>query len=292
MLTEKLLQEHKSDLEDHGHGGGAHEPPPTFFGSIYNGVVKKTPLYESMGFKHSDELKPFLGQFQFEGLCYSLTVMLFLSFIAFVGVKGYQKIPKGLQNLLEMIVDGLRSMFRMLIGKDADKHLPFLGTMFLFIFTMNIIGIIPFFRAPTMVLSVTLALGACTFLYVQTQGIKAHGLVGYLKHMMGPLLLLAPLMLPLELLGEFIKPISLSLRLYGNISGEDTLIEKFLEMGAAIGVPIQLPFVAFAVFTSFLQAFIFTGLTCIYLQLVTSHGEDHAEKHEGGHEEAAAHHHH
>jgi F-type H+-transporting ATPase subunit a len=190
-----------------------------------------------------------------------------------------------------MCVEGLRRLFGMLIGKEADRHLPFLGTMFIFIFCMNLIGIIPFFRSPTMVLSITLALGFSTFLYVQTQGIKAHGILGYLKHMTGPLIALAPLMFPLELMGEFIKPISLSLRLYGNIGGEDTLIEKFMEMGQGIGIPIQAPFVAFAVFTSFLQAFIFTGLTCIYLQLVTSHGEGHGEKHEEGHGEAAHEHH-
>jgi F-type H+-transporting ATPase subunit a len=258
-------------------GGGGHEPPPTIFGAVYNGYVKDGPLYESMGFKHADHIRPHLGQFQFEGLCYSFCLVVGLSILAAVGVKGYQKIPRGIQNFLEMCVSGLRSMYAMLIGKEADKHLPFLGTLFIFIFTMNLIGIVPFFRSPTMVLSVTLALGISTFFYVQTQAIKANGVFGYLKHLMGPLIFLAPLMFPLEVMGELIKPISLSLRLYGNIGGEDTLIEKFLEMGEKLWIPIQAPFVAFAVFTSFLQAFIFTALTCIYLQLVTSHGEDHGK---------------
>jgi F-type H+-transporting ATPase subunit a len=291
MLTEKLLQEHKThDQAKHDdHASGGMELPPSFFGEIYNHHVKGTEFSKMMGFDRFDGMKPHLGQFQFEGLCYSLVLVTFLSAVAIAGVKGYQKIPKGIQNFLEMCVEGLRSLFRMLVGKDADRHLPFLGTLFIFIFCMNLIGIVPFFRSPTMVLSITLALGVVTFFYVQSQGIKAHGFFGYLKHMMGPLLFLAPLMFPLELLGEFIKPISLSLRLYGNISGEDTLIEIFLNMGKSMYIPLHAPMLAFAVFTSFLQAFIFTGLTTIYIQLVSSHGDDHAEKHEEAHAESGHH---
>jgi F-type H+-transporting ATPase subunit a len=280
MLAARGLQDKHPDE----HASGGMELPPSFFGEIYTRHVKGTEFSKTMGFDRFDTLKPHLGQFQFEGLCYSVIVVTSLCLLAIVGAKTYQKVPRGLQNFLEMCVEGLRGLFRMLAGKDADRHLPFLGTLFIFIFSMNLIGIVPFFRSPTMVLSITLALGFVTFLYVQTQGIKAHGFFGYLKHMMGPLIFLAPLMFPLELLGEFIKPISLSLRLYGNISGEDTLIEIFLNMGKNMYIPLHAPMLAFAVFTSFLQAFIFTGLTTIYIQLVSSHGDDHAEAHaEAGH---------
>lgn len=259
-------------------GGEAqeHGPPGSLFSGPYE-AIKDTAIGEWFGFKEFDAAQPHSGMYQFEGMCFGILVALGLSLLAIFATRGYQRVPGRFRNFLEMCVEALRGLVRMLMGPEGDKHLPFLGTLFTYILVMNLLGLIPLFRSPTMALSITGALGLTTFFMVQYSGIRANGIVGYVKHLMGPVVFLAPLMLPIELLGEMIKPVSLSLRLKGNIGGEDILIEKLIEMGGWI--PIHIPILLFAVFTSFLQAFIFTALASIYIQIVTSHGEEEHPQH-------------
>ncbi|MHA1154187.1 MAG: F0F1 ATP synthase subunit A, partial [Alphaproteobacteria bacterium] len=160
------------------------------------------------------------------------------------------------------------------------------GTLFIFILINNFMGLVPFFHASTSSINTTVALALCTFLYVQFTGIKENGPLGYLHHMAG-----SPrsglewgfvvLMFPLHVLGEFIKPLSLSLRLFGNVMGEDKLIAVFVVLGASmlafmnspIGIPIQVPIVFLALMTSTIQALVFTLLSTIYIALMLPHGE-------------------
>jgi F-type H+-transporting ATPase subunit a len=204
-----------------------------------------------------------------------------------------QKVPGRLQNLLEVGVTGLRGMTTDLLGPDGPRYLPLMGTVFLYIFFNNLIGLLPGMKSPTMTVSTTFALGLTMFLCVQTIAIRANGLVGYLKHFAGDVLALAPLMLVIHIAGELAKPMSLSLRLYGNIFGEDNIISVLTAMGFPAWLPVQLPMLAFGLFTAFLQAFIFTSLSCIYVQGFVEHAghngheDDHAHAH--GKEHAHAH---
>lgn len=253
-------------------GGDEHSPPPSIFTGLYESI-KDTSLGKWFGFTTYDAAQPHSGQFQFEGLCFAILAAIVLSLIAVLATRDYQRVPGRFRNLLEACVEGLRDMIRMLMGHQGDKYLPFLGSLFIYILVLNLLGLLPLSRSPSIALSITGALGITTFFMVQFAGIKANGIGGYLKHLMGPVVFLAPLMFCIEVIGELIKPASLSLRLKGNIGGEDVLIEQLMHMGGWI--PIHLPVLLFGVFTSFLQAFIFTALASIYIQIMTAHGDEH-----------------
>lgn len=248
-----------------------HEQPlvTTWLTGLYEHKVKGSFLDDWFEFSKFDAMRPHLGLYQFEAMCFAVMLVAGIILFTFLATRKVSMIPSRLQAALETVVSAFRGLVRMLMGEHNEKHVPFIGTLFIFIFMLNMLGLVPLFRSPTMVLSVTLGLGISTFLYVQASAIKANGVLGYFKHFAGPVIFLAPLMFVLEIVGECIKPFSLSLRLYGNISGEDTIIEQLLEMGGFI--PVHLPMLFFAVFTSILQAFIFVTLTSIYITLLASH---------------------
>jgi F-type H+-transporting ATPase subunit a len=163
---------------------------------------------------------------------------------------------------------------------------PYLGTLFLYILAMNLFGLIPFMDSPTSSLNVTVGLALCTFLYVQVTGIRELGALGYLDHMAGSprsaiSWFMVPIMLPVHLIGELAKPVSLSCRLFGNVFGEDMLLVAFTSLGVAtlafvhspVGIPWQFPFLVLALLTSTIQALVFTVLSTIYLLLMLPHEE-------------------
>jgi F-type H+-transporting ATPase subunit a len=264
-----------------------HEPPYTFFTPLWK-LVKDTPIGRWYGFDRYDPARnEFLGMFWFDAICFSLLASVLLIALASLATRRYARVPRGLANVFEWAVQLLRRLVHGFIPPpQGDRYVPYLGTVFIFIFTMNLLGVVPGFRAPTMTLSTTAALGITTFIMVQSYAIRATGVVGYLKHFLGDVLWLAPLMLVVEFIGELAKPMSLSLRLYGNIFGEDNVIEQLMSLGGWI--PVQLPMLAFAIFTSFLQAFIFTTLSTIYVASKVVH-EGHPEDHEGSRPDPHAH---
>jgi F-type H+-transporting ATPase subunit a len=237
-----------------------------------------------MGFTES---KNNLGQFWFEAICFSIVACSTLILLSWLATRKYERVPRGIQNLMEWAVQALRNMVNGVIPHGGDKYVPFLGTLFLFIFSMNMLGVIPGFRSPTMTISTTAAMGLSAFVLVQIYSIRDAGIKNYLKHLMGPVLLLAPLMVPVEIISELVKPVSLSLRLYGNIFGEDNIIEQLMTLGGWI--PVQLPMMALALFTSFLQAYIFTMLCTIYIASKVVHDEEAGHDEEHGAEHTPAH---
>jgi len=241
----------------------------------------------------------------YETVIFGLIVAFLLAFVAFLGSRNPRMIPSGLQNAVEAVVEGLYNFIAGIIGeKDAPRFVPFLGTLGLYIWCMNLFGIIPFMESPTSSLNITFALGLIVFLYAQWIGIRGLGPLGYLHHLLGSPRdftgwALAPLMLPIHILGELAKPISLSCRLFGNIFGEDMLLVAFVTLGIAlsgllhipvIGVPLQLPFLLLALLTSTLQAAVFMVLSTIYFLLMLPHDDhehDHAHEHEEAHSQHA-----
>ncbi len=202
--------------------------------------------------------------------------------------------PTRLQVAVEIIMGGIYGLFETVLGSAARRYTPYLGTLFFFILINNLMGLLPLMHSSTSSLNTTLGLGVLTFLYVQSIALKENGVGGYLYHMAGsPKSGLewgfVPLLFPLHLLGEFIKPISLSLRLFGNIFGEDTLIATMVMLGVAlmavfhvdfVGVPFQFPFYFLAMLTSTIQALVFTLLSTVYIALMLPH--EHEENHGGG----------
>jgi F-type H+-transporting ATPase subunit a len=212
--------------------------------------------------------------------------------------------PGKLQNLIEAVMGGLRNFFVSIMGPVGEKYVPYVGSLWLFIWVNNMAGLIPGMKAPTSSFKVTFALGLCTFCYVQYNAIKEGGIKGWLYHLMGSptdavTWALAPLFLVLEVIGELVKPVSLSLRLFGNIFGEDKLLASFLGMGMLImasimgtahpivGIPLHVIFYPLVVLTSTIQATVFALLASIYIVLLLPHEHAHEEHGAEGHDEHA-----
>jgi len=171
-------------------------------------------------------------------------------------------------NFFEILAEQLYKLTESVIGHhDAPRFFPLIGTMFVFIFVSNLFGLIPGVLPATDNLNTTLALGAFVFIYYNVKGIQANGLA-YFKHFLGPVIWLAPLMLPIELIGHLARPLSLGLRLRGNIMGDHMVLGIFNGL-----VPYVIPviFYGLGVFVSFMQAFVFCLLTMVYISMATSH---------------------
>lgn len=176
--------------------------------------------------------------------------------------------PKGAQNFLEVVVDFLRGLIKENIPHHGEKYLPIVGAFFIFIFLSNICGLFFFLQPPTANLNTTFALSLTCFLFFNAAGIKAHGVFGYLKHFLGPMLVIAPLMFVIEMIGNLARALSLAMRLYGNIFGEHTATSIF---SGAVPILIPWPMNALGVFGALLQAYVFTLLTTVYLGGATAH---------------------
>lgn len=180
-------------------------------------------------------------------------------------------VPGKMQNLLEMIIGFFEGLLVDIIGPEGKKYLPLVGTVGLFIFFSNLIGLIPGFMSPTAKLNVTVGCAITVFIYYHWQGMRAQGVLKYLKHFMGPIPALAPLMVPIEVISHFSRPISLSIRLFSNIFAEEVLI---VVIASIIPYILPLPFMALSIFTGLLQAFVFVLLSCIYLAGAVEHAEE------------------
>jgi F-type H+-transporting ATPase subunit a len=179
--------------------------------------------------------------------------------------------PGKLQLALEAAVGGLLSMLEEYVGQKGRQFLALVGTLGLFILLGNLLGLVPGFMSPTSNLNVTVGCAVVSFLYYNFQGIRTQGLLHYLKHFVGPIPLMAPIMIPIEAISHFSRILSLSFRLFGNIFGEELVI---LILASLIPFLIPLPMMFFAIFTGVLQAFVFVMLTVIYLQGAVA-AEDH-----------------
>jgi len=225
----------------------------------------------------------------------SVLVALLLVAFALLARKSLQRVPKhfSFQNIGEMIVEGMNDFTTGIIGPEGVKYTPLVGTIFFYILAMNLIGLVPGLHSPTANLSITLALGVVVFVYVQYVGVKSNGVVGHVKHFAGPMPALAPLMFPVELISEFVKPFTLAIRLFGNIFGEDVIIVVLtglalkLTGGYVFGwIPAQFPVLLLSLLTAMVQALVFSMLTCIYISLVSHHDDDHGHDHGQDHEES------
>lgn len=173
-----------------------------------------------------------------------------------------------LKNFFEIIAEKIYGLAESVMGKhDAERFFPIVGALFIFIFVSNFVGLIPGLLPPTDNLNTTLALGFFVFLYFNFIGIKENGL-NYFKHFLGPVWYLAWLIGPIEIVSMMFRPISLALRLRGNIMGDHVVLGIFSDL-----VPVALPIVFYGlgVFVAFLQAFVFCLMTMVYISLSTSH---------------------
>ncbi len=202
----------------------------------------------------------------------SLIVMIFLILFFGISSRKLKIIPSKFQGILELIIQSFESLLEDIVGEDGKKYLPLVGTIGLFIFFCNILGLAPGFMSPTSKLNVTVGCALVVFVYYHWQGIKSQGLLKYLKHFTGPIPLIAPLLLPIEIISHFSRPLSLSIRLFGNIFSEELLI---VIIASIIPFILPLPFMVVAIFTAIVQAFVFVLLSCIYIGGAVAHDEEH-----------------
>lgn len=175
------------------------------------------------------------------------------------------------RNLFELLVEGLGSLADSVIGHGSKVYVPILAAFFSFILASNLLGLVPGFGPPTSDFDITFALGVCCFLIFNYYGFKIQGM-NYLKHFAGPMLALAPLIFLLEIIGVVVRPVSLGLRLYGNMFGDHLVLEIFTDLTKVV-IPVIFYFLGTLV--SCIQAFVFTLLATIYIALSVVHDEGH-----------------
>jgi F-type H+-transporting ATPase subunit a len=192
---------------------------------------------------------------------YTWLVMVVLLVVALVASKAIKLVPTGLQNLMESVLSGIADLAEETMGPKGMAYFPLLATLALFILVSNLIGLIPGFYPPTANLNTNAAMALTVFVMTHAIGIKEHGL-SYLKHFMGPILLLAPLIFVIEIIGHLARPLSLSLRLFGNMYGHEIVLMIFIGL---VPFLLPVPMMLMGVLVAFIQTFVFTLLAMIYI---------------------------
>jgi F-type H+-transporting ATPase subunit a len=240
---------------------------------------------------------------------YTWLVMIVLIGLAVAARGRLSLVPRGVQNFLEVILEQFIAMIDDVIGHEGRRYLPLIATLGLFILVGNLLGLVPGMNGPTTNLNTTAACALVVFFAYHYIGIKQQGAVTYLKHFMGPVPELSPLMVPIELISHLARPLSLTLRLFGNMTGGHILLAIIFFLmgldgligwalsgsaaGAIVGGIGGIVMISFTVgflyplkiLVSFLQAFIFVMLTMLYIGAAIEHADEH-----GGHGAAAPHH--
>lgn len=172
-----------------------------------------------------------------------------------------------IRNVAETFVEAMHGLAEGVIGHGAERYVPLLATFFVFILVANLLGLVPGFSPPTSDFNITFGLGLVSFVAYNYYGARAHG-AGYVKQFLGPMLLLAPLMLLVEIFSHAFRPISLGIRLFANMFADHKVVEIFTDL-TRVAVPVI--FYMLGTFVSVVQAFVFTMLTAIYIALAISH---------------------
>jgi F-type H+-transporting ATPase subunit a len=238
---------------------------------------------------------------------YTWVAMIVLAVLAFVASRNVQLVPRGLQNFFEVVLEQFQQMIDDVIGPEGRRFLPLIATLGMFILVENLFSLVPGFNGPTTNLNTTAACALAVFFSYHYIGVRKQGPVTYLKHFMGPVWWLAPLMFPIEIISHLARPLSLTLRLFGNMFGGHVLLAIiFFLMGldgligwALSGSPLGVVVggiggVIMVVFTvgflyplkilvSFLQAFVFVMLTMLYISGAIEEAEHHGGEHAPAH---------
>jgi F-type H+-transporting ATPase subunit a len=199
---------------------------------------------------------------EFKHVFYSWVCMAILFVVAYLLRQRLTMVPGKLQNVFEAVIGTIEDFVCTTMGEVGRKYVPLLAGMFIYIFSMNIMGLIPLFDAPTANLNTTVCMALFVFLFYNYVGFalwKGH----YVHHFTGPSKWLIPLMFPLEVVSHLSRPVSLSLRLFGNIRGEEIVMVLFFIMAPILGT---LPIYCLFLLGKSMQAFVFFMLTMVYIK--------------------------
>jgi F-type H+-transporting ATPase subunit a len=225
------------------------------------GVV--TPLLAEVGQAPSDTAHPIPNYIAMEVFVILLVIVGVVILRSSLSVEN----PGKFQHLMEVVVQFIQGMSEEIIGHGSSRYVAMLGTLGIFIVVCNLLGLIPTLQTPTSHIQVTLGYAVAAFLYYNFQGFRQHGVIGYLKHLCGPMAAIAFIMFPVEIVGNLGRLLSLSVRLYANMMVGDLLEAIF---GALVPILVPAVFMALHVFVSLLQAYIFMLLPAVYISLAVS----------------------
>jgi F-type H+-transporting ATPase subunit a len=228
---------------------------------------------------------------------YTWIVMAVLIGISFAASRRLELVPRGLQNFMEIVLEQFLTLLDDVVGHEGRRYFPLIATLGLFILTSNLIGLIPGLMAPTSSLNTTAACALIVFFTYHWIGIRKQGVGPYLRHLCGPVLWLAPLMFIVEIFSHLARPLSLALRLFGNMTGGHILLAVIFSLtlgmagwvasgslpGLLIGIPGSALLIAFTtgfliplkILVAFLQAFIFCMLSMLYIAGAIEEAEHH-----------------
>jgi F-type H+-transporting ATPase subunit a len=235
-------------------------PEQLWFTQTLNSLLAApvTALLRAVHIAPKHPLAPISNSLAMELLVFSFLLLLFLLVRSRLSVDR----PGALQHMFEGVEGFIQNQSNEIIGHHSEGYTPFLAALGFFILFCNLIGVIPGFESPTAVPIVPLGCALCAFAYYQFQGFK-HAGIGYLKHFAGPMLPLAPLMIPIELISHLARVLSLTIRLFANMFAGDMVTLVFFSL-VPVGVPIA--FLGLHIGVSLLQTYIFVLLTTVYLQ--------------------------
>lgn len=192
---------------------------------------------------------------------YTWFIVAMLALFSFLATRRVSILPGRFQNVMEVIVEGIDTFLTDTMGPEGRKFFPLVATLGIYILTSNLLGLIPGFESPTANLNTTVSLAVVVFAMTHIVGIRVHG-IKYVKQFMGPVWWLTPLMMPIEIISHLSRPLSLSVRLFGNIMGEDIVLAVVLLL---VPLLVPLPVIVLMIFTSCIQTVVFMLLTMMYI---------------------------
>lgn len=192
---------------------------------------------------------------------YTWFIMAALALFSFLATRRVSILPGKFQNVMEVVVEGIDTFLTDTMGPEGRKFFPLIATLGIYILTSNLLGLIPGFESPTANLNTTVSMAVVVFAMTHIVGIQVHG-IKYVKQFMGPVWWLTPLMMPIEIISHLSRPLSLSVRLFGNIMGEDIVLAVVLLL---VPLLVPLPVIVLMIFTSCIQTVVFMLLTMMYI---------------------------
>ncbi len=201
-------------------------------------------------------------------ITYTWLVMLFLVSVSAYAVRSIKMVPEGGQNFFELVITGIEDFMIDITGEEGRFMFPLIASLGLFILCCNYLGMIPGFMSPTANLNTTLACALIVVVMTHVIGLKFHG-IKYIKHFVGPVWWLSWLILPIELVGHISRALSLSIRLFGNVFGEELVLAILFFLAGLYMAPV--PMMLLGLFTGFIQAFIFVLLSMMYFAGAIEH---------------------
>jgi F-type H+-transporting ATPase subunit a len=194
-------------------------------------------------------------------ITYTWLVVVFLALCAFIATRRLSLVPGRFQNVMELIVGQLDGLLLETMGPKGKRFFPLIATLGIFILTSNLLGLVPGFESPTANLNTTVSLAVVVFVMTHVVGVRVHGFK-YIKQFMGPVWWLTPLMLPIEIISHLSRPLSLSVRLFGNIEGGHIVVAVLFLL---VPLLVPLPILVLKIFISLIQTLVFMLLSMMYI---------------------------